>query len=392
MSTKRARAESHTPSSKQRAPHSGSSLTSQHGAAIALAEASLGKALSSALGANITRGLVADIRIEGLISADLQRLKGVAAGIDALQTMNPFLEAERDRWKQLAEIANPCKGVLEGLQMQSIRFDSAAMIGTESLRRMAEDCAPRFSSFGIGLGSDAIGVLGSIGNLSAFGDLHAEMRIHAVPRLPSLPPPRLGRCPETLPDRPPRRSVPESPSRKAPASWLDDNLDEESGQRILEQLSGFVRSAEIPSDAREGMSVLITWWKLNRLRITPNKSLEFNRSVQRFIGVQLGLTTSPDDHNQLNCGLLMPRGEGRQQLPTIELDPHNYTSLELSAILNYGDSTIRRQAKTAWTKAGGLGPCPLRKDSNWYVVEAAEDGGGQKRGWKFQQCQNSKEA
>jgi hypothetical protein len=320
------------------------------------------------------------------------RLKGVAAGIDALQTMNPFLEAERDRWKQLAEIANPCKGVLEGLQMQSIRLDSAALIGTESLRRMAEDCAPRFSSFGIGLGSDAIGVLGSIGNLSAFGDLHAEMRIHAVPRLPSLPPPRLGRCPETLPDRPPRRSVPESPSRKAPASWLDDNLDEESGQRILEQLSGFVRSAEIPSDAREGMSVLITWWKLNRLRITPNQSLEFNRSVQRFIGVQLGLTTSPDDHNQLNCGLLMPRGEGRQQLPTIELDPHNYTSLELSAILNYGDSTIRRQAKTAWTKAGGLGPCPLRKDSNWYVVEAAEDGGGQKRGWKFQQCQNSKEA
>ena len=55
------------------------------------------------------------------------RLKGVAAGIDALQTMNPFLEAERDRWKQLAEIANPCKGVLEGLQMQSIRLDSAAL-------------------------------------------------------------------------------------------------------------------------------------------------------------------------------------------------------------------------------------------------------------------------
>ena len=182
MSTKSARAESHTPSPKQRAPHSGSTLTSQHGAAIALAEASLGKALSSALGANITRGLVADIRIEGLISADLQRLKGVAAGIDALQTMNPFLEAERDRWKQLAEIANPCKGVLEGLQMQSIRFDSAAMIGTESLRRMAEDCAPRFSSLDIGLGSDAIGVLGSIGNLSAFGDLHAEMRFPACRR------------------------------------------------------------------------------------------------------------------------------------------------------------------------------------------------------------------
>ena len=362
----------------------------------ARAEATRGKPLSSALEANFTRSLASDIRIESLISADLQRLQAAAAGsIDALQTMNSYVEAGRERWKRLLELPNPCKGVLEGLRMQSIRFDSTSLMGTELARRMAEACSPRIAPIEIGLGLNAIAALGSVGNLAAVDaltDLHIPVRIHAVPRLPSPSAPRPGRCRVVFPYRSPLSPVPEAPSHPDPTGWLDDNLDEESGLRFLEQLSGFVRSAEIPSDAREGMSVLITWWKLNRLRITPNQSLEFNRSVQRFIGVQLGLTTSPDDHNQLNCGLLMPRGQGRQQLPTIELDPRTYTSLELSGILNYGDSAIRRQAKTAWTKAGGLGPCPLRKGSSVYVVEAAEDGGGRNRGWKFQQCQNSKEA
>lgn len=92
-----------------------------------------------------------------------------------------------------------------------------------------------------------------------------------------------------------------NPCRTAPAGWLDDNLDDEGGRRVLEQLSEFVRSEEIPSDAREKMNVLITWWTLNRLRITPDQSLEFNRSAQHFIGAQLGLTTAPDDFKQLKC-------------------------------------------------------------------------------------------
>lgn len=91
---------------------------------------------------DLARGLAADIRIGSLISADLQRLQAAAAGIAALRTMNPLLEAERERWKRLAEVAHPCMGVLEGLRMQSIRFDSTGLAGTESLRRIAEACAP----------------------------------------------------------------------------------------------------------------------------------------------------------------------------------------------------------------------------------------------------------
>jgi hypothetical protein len=182
-------------------------------------------------------GLAADIPVESLILADLRHLQAAAAGsIDALQTMNPFLEAERQRWKRLSELANPCKGVLEGLRMQSIRFDSTTPIATESLRRMAEDCAPHFSSLDIGLGSDAIAVLGTPCNLSAVGGLHGAMRAHAVPRLPSPKPPRVGRCRETLPEGPPLGSVPKAPSRTTPASWPDDNLDDESGWAALEQL------------------------------------------------------------------------------------------------------------------------------------------------------------
>jgi hypothetical protein len=196
-----------------------------------------------------------------------------------------------------------------------------------------------------------------------------------------------------LQERPSFDSVPEVPSRLSSSVWLEDSLDDESGQRVLEQLSGFVRSDEISGDAREGLSVLIAWWKLNRLRITPDQSLEFNRFVQCFIGAQLGMTAAPDCHRQLGSGLLVPRGESHQQIQPVDLDPRIYTSKELSEILNYNDSTIRRQAEAAWTKAGGLGPCPLRKGSVWYVVAASEEGGGQKRGWKFQQrCCKPQEA
>lgn len=38
----------------------------------------------------------------------------------------------------------------------------------------------------------------------------------------------------------------EKPCRTAPAGWLDDNLNGESGRSVLEQLSAFVRSEETP--------------------------------------------------------------------------------------------------------------------------------------------------
>jgi hypothetical protein len=328
-------------------------------------------------------------RIEQQIADNRQRLQEAAVGMTALRAMNPLLEAERERWKRLAEIAHPQRGLLESIRMQTSGLDQIVEASTATLRGMAEACSTRLSSLDIGLGLNAISALGAIGDFGALGDLHSSVRIHAVPR---WTPPRVacpGRCQDHASDRAPFPVHPEAPEHGA--GWLDDCLDDEGGRRVLEQLSQFVRSEEIPSDAREGMRVLIAWWKLNRLRITPDQSLELNRIVHGFIGAQLGLTTASDHHKQLKSGLLVPLSESRQKLPAVELDPRIYTSLELSKIFNYHDSTIRRQAETAWTKAGGLGPCPLRRGSNWYVVEAAEDGGGQKRGWKFQQLSERQE-
>jgi hypothetical protein len=328
------------------------------------------------------------------IAADRERLKQITEGFSSIRLMSPLLEAERERRERLAELLNPCRGALEALRMQTSGLERIAEASTASFRRMAESCAPRIAPMEIGLGLNAIAALGSIGNLAAvaaLADLHVPVRIHAVPRLPTQNVLCPGRSREAFLDRQPLSPIPEAPAHPEPTGWPEDSLEDEGGRRVLEQLSRFVRSEEIPSDAREGMSVLITWWKLNGHRITTDQSLEFNRVVQSFIGAQLGLITSSDHHKQLKSGLLVPLSESRQMLPAVELDPRIYTSFELSKILNYSDSTIRRQAEAAWTKAGGLGPCPLRRGSNWYVVEAAEDGGGQKRGWKFQQLSEHQE-
>jgi len=316
------------------------------------------------------------------VAADRERLQQITAGISATQQINPLREAERELQEQLKAILHPCRGLLEGLRMQTSGLKQVAEVSSASLRLVAEACSPRLPSLDIDLGLDAIRALGTVGDFSALGDLHGPVRIHAVPRLPNPATPCPGRCREALPDGAPFSSSQEALER-APG-LLDTGLESKNSQKLLEELIRFQRSDEIPSDAREGMSVLTAWWKLNRLRITPDQSLEFNRTVHGFIGAQLGLTTAPDRHHQLKSGLLVPWDESREQLPAVELEPRIYTSLELSKILNYNDSTIRRQAETAWTKAGGLGPCPLRKASNWYVVEAAEDGGGKNRGWKFQ--------
>ncbi|MEA5474538.1 hypothetical protein VB716_09935 [Synechococcus sp. CCY9201] len=308
--------------------------------------------------------------------------------------MNSLLESESERWKRLAEIANPCKGLMERLRIPTIGVGLDALAGTESLRRMAEACAPRIASMEIGLGLNAIAALGSIGNLgavAALADLHAPVRIYAVPRLPTQIVLRFERSRDAFRDRQPLSPIPEAPSHPEPTGWLEDSLEDEGARRVLEQLSRFVHSEEIPSDARQGMSLLITWWKLNGHQITSDQSLEFNRVVQSFIGAQLGQATSSDQHKQFKNGLLVPQGESRQMLSAVELAPRIYTSFELSKILNYNDSTIRRHAESAWTKAGGRGPCPLGRGSNWYVVEAAEDGGGKKRGWKFQQLSERQE-
>jgi len=183
--------------------------------AVAFAEAIRAKALS------------ADIKIASLISADQARFQRVA-GMTALQGMNPLLEAERERRERIAEA------------------------GTESLRRMAEACAPRIAPMEFGRGLNAIAALGSIGNLAAvaaLADLHVPVRIHALPRLPTQNALCPGRSREAFLDRQPLSPIPEAPAHPEPTGWLEDSLADEGGRRVLEQLSRFVRSAEIPSDA-----------------------------------------------------------------------------------------------------------------------------------------------
>jgi hypothetical protein len=327
---------------------------------------------------DISRKIALGGHAELLKSTEWQCLQEISGELCSIRLLNRLLKAEQERKQQLVQMITPIKGLLESMQLHTRDMARVAQASAAPSHRMVE--------------ANALAAIRTINSLTALSDLHAPVRIHALPRLPVLDPPRLGPCREDFSERTPPRPVPEAPSQPAPKGWLEDNLDAESGQRVLEQLSRFVRSEEIPSDAREGMSVLITWWKLNRLRITPDQSLSFNRIVQSFIGAQLGLATATDDHKQLNSGLFVPLGESLRPRPAVELDPRIYTSLELSRILNYNDSTIRRQAETAWRRAGGIGPCPLRRGSNWYVVEAAEDGGGQKRGWKFQQLLETQES
>jgi hypothetical protein len=364
-----------------------SALTSQHGAAIALAEASMDKAPSSELGANFTRGLGTDIRIGSLSSAHLQRLEAVAADIDALQTKNPFLEAQRELCKRIWKIANPRNMGLEDLLMQSIRFDSTALTGTESLRWVAKHCAPLFSSLDISLGSDAIGVLGSIGNLSAFGDLHAEMRIHAVPRLPSQRAPRHEGLREAFPNRPPLRPAPGAPNQTAPTGWLEDTLDDEGGRRVLEQLSRFMRSEEIPSDAREGMDFLLALWKLKKTGLNKTEKHQLQLTVVDFLSRQLGVLPSADGLQQRASGLLVPHSHCKS--PDPDLAPEIFTTQQLTRKLHSTTDTLKRHAK----KACENGPLPQQMPDfpGWFVVSQSDPRGGQGCGWKFQQCQNSKE-
>jgi len=382
MSISRERAETHTSAVEGRALQAGIALARQQRAA-ALAEASTLKAFSSALETNFGRSLSADMQIGNLISSDLVRLQGVAAGISALQGISPLLEAERERRERLAEMLNPCRGLIEGLRSQTSGWERIAEASTASFRRLAETCSPRLPSMEIGLGIDAIRSLGSLGGVVGFADLHGEMRIHAVPLLA----PRFWRPQESEQEESPPALWSPQPAPERSSGLLDAGVDSEDSQRLLEELIRFQRSDEISSDAREGMSQLNTWWKLNRHRITPDQSLEFNRIVQGFIGSQLGLTAAPDGHQQLSSGLLLPQSQSKTPAP--DLAPEVYTTKQLAALLPTTTDTLKRHARNV-CRRGPL-PQPLPDFPDWFVVEESDPQGGQKRGWKFQKRQAPEE-
>jgi hypothetical protein len=384
MSISRERAETHTSAVEGRALQAGIALAMQHRAAAELAEASRVKAFSSALETSFGRSLSADMEIGRLISADLHRLQGVAAGISALQGINPLLEAERERRERLAEMLNPSRGLMEALRVQTSGLERIAEASSASLRRMAEACAPRIAPMEIGLGLNAISALGSIGNLAAvaaLADLHVPVRIHAVPRLPAQSAPRPGRCREAFLDGPPFSPVREAPSHPEPTDWLEDGLDDEGGRRVLEQLSRFVRSEEIPSDAREGMDFLLALWKLKKTGISKAERHKLHMTVVDFLRQQIGVLSPAGGLHQLASGLLVPHSHSKTPAP--DFAPEIFTTQQLAKKLPSTTDTLKRHAKKA-CENGPL-PQPMPAFSGWFVVAQSDPRGGQGCGWKFQQ-------
>ena len=391
MNISRARAETHATAGEERALQAGIALARQHSTAAALAEACSVKALSSALERNLASGLTSDILIGRVVSADLLRLQGVTAGITALQGMNPLLEADQERRERLAELLNPCRGALEALRMQTTGLERVAEASNASLRRMAEACAPRIAPMEIGLGLNAIAALGSVGNLAAvtaLADLHVPVRIHAVPRLPSQSAPRPGRCRETFLDRPPLSPVPEAPSHLQPTDWIEDDLGDEGGRRVLEQLSRFVRSEEIPTDAREGMDFLLALWKLKKTGLSKTEKHRLHLTVVDFLRQQIGVLPPAGGLQQLTSGLLVPHSHGNT--PSPDLTPEIYTTQQLAKKLPSTTDTLKRHAKKA-CENGPL-PQPMPAFSGWFVVAQSDPKGGQGCGWKFQQRSELKES
>ncbi len=352
----------------------GMDLARQHFQINPLADACKEIFKHSAIEMQLGRLFAQENLIGQMLAADRQRLQQITAGINATRVMNPLLEAERERKQQLLEALHPCRGMLEGLRSQTSGLEQIMEASSASLRRMAEACSPPLASLDIDLGMDAIRSLGTVGDVVRLADLQGPMRIHAVPR---MAPPTLWRQ-EAEPE-----CVPISSPQPAP-EWAPELLDagheNENSQRLLEELIRFQRSDEIPSDAREGMSQLSTWWKLNRHRITPDQSLEFNRIIQRFIGTQLGLTTPSDGRRQLRSDLLLPQSQ--RTLPAPDLAPEVYTTQQLKKQLHTSTHTLTRHARKAREK--GPLPQPLSDFADWFVVEESDPQGGQNRGWKFQ--------
>jgi len=391
MTISRARAETRTTAGEERALQAGIALARQHSTAAALAEACSVKALSSALERNLASGLTSDILIGRVVSADLLRLQGVTAGITALQGMNPLLEADQERRERLAELLNPCRGALAALRMQTSGLERVAEASNATLRRMAEACAPRIAPMEIGLGLNAIAALGSVGNLAAvtaLADLHVPVRIHAVPRLPSQSAPRPGRCRETFLDRAPLSPVPEAPSHPQPTGWMEDDLADEGGRRVLEQLSRFVRSEEIPTDAREGMDFLLALWKLKKTGLSKTEKHRLHLTVVDFLRQQIGVLPPAGGLQQLTSGLLVPHSHGNTPAP--DLAPEIYTTQQLAKKLPSTTDTLKRHAKKA-CENGPL-PQPMPAFPGWFVVAQSGPKGGQGCGWKFQQRSELKES
>lgn len=352
----------------QQALQAGIALARQQLGSAALSDVCRGEA-AKALALQFNVGGIAPLgnQIGNLISADLQRIQQITAGFNAIRAMHPLLEAEEERRQRLAEIVNPCRGLIEGLCIQSTGLERVFEASTESLRRTAEALAPRFPAIECGIGFDAISTIPPFGELG-LADLQGPMRIHAVPRLAFPAEHRQGR----------RHDQPSPPEQLQAGPTIDPTG--EDSRKLLKQLLPFLRSDEIPGKTRESMRALIDWWQLNQQGITPDQSVKFNRIVLNLIHAQVGLASPEGEQRQLSSGLLVPLTHN--PVPGPDLAPEVFTSEQLAKKLHVSTDTLKRHARKTCEK--GPLPRPLSDFPDWFVVARSDPQGGQNRGWKFQ--------
>jgi hypothetical protein len=342
--------------------------------------AGIGQSMAAEL--MIGKSLALENQVGGLVAADLERMKKIAAGCSSIHWTQPLLEAERERWAQIAEITNPCRGIAESLKIPtptfaSITADSAKAIleatlqHTTGLQQLAEEMSRvAFSA------------------TEAIHSSYLPFRIHALPASPTTEPsPLRARSKHSEAghaQEPSIRSdsllIPTPGNTSEINSKPDFPGEEARTQHLLNLLNRFLDSKEIPCDAREGLTSVIAWFKINQGRGCQVDGRKLNTLILAFLRDEHGLETPPEFQQLLSSGLLVPKHRTPNEPP--ELEPEIYTSTQLAKILTYNEASIRKLAGSVWKDGGG--PQLLIRGTNWYVVGRGRADGGRGRGWSFQ--------
>ncbi|WP_255139995.1 hypothetical protein [Synechococcus sp. Lug-A] len=139
----------------------------------------------------------------------------------------------------------------------------------------------------------------------------------------------------------------------------------------------------ISPDARDVLSEVLTWGKLNESRLKLDETIRFNLMEHTFLQAQLGLPTTGGIHQKISSARIIPSPNNQHQVKPSDLEPKVFTTRELKHHLGcYDEATIRRKANESWKE--GAGPQPLKGLEDWYVVGRGNSEGGRRCGWRFQ--------
>ncbi len=325
----------------------------------------------------IIKPIATEAATGGHIAAENEQCKERVIQVNISAALQSFNEAKNETLAHLAEVVQPPRWVSEFKRSHARALRHSAEVQQEIFKRVAQINTPSSSPLvGLRLGDfDAPEAFSAIKTIS---ELNIPLRIHALPRLQSPHVAGPQGCRDHLSEWAPQ-SPPEAPEQAD--GWLDDNLNDEGRSKLLEQLSWFLRSEEISSDAREGIRMILAWWNRIHPQITSDQSLEFNLNLKVFLRALLSLSAAPDGHQKLSSGLLVPRSH--VSVPTPDLAPDVYTTKQLAKKVHTTMDTLKRHARIA--SAEGPLPQPLPSFPGYFVVEMSDPKGGKGCGWKFQE-------